>query len=202
METIVRILATALACLACAACTVHEEKTIPLDPNPPTDAVKPERIRENIRKIGEDLPFVAMIKVTGELYMAGKEAVPYLLEALKDDNPQRRSNAVFVLGEIGSPEAAKHIAYLLEDPVFEIRLEAARVLVKRGHADGIPVLIQGLDHDKYWVRLLSIDTLQAATKQYFGYHANDPPDRRHFSIRKWKNWWETEGRGFRLVKNR
>ena len=63
------------------------------------------------------------------LLAMGKQAVPFVVEALKDRNDLARSEATNVLSEIGDPEAAPALVRTLEDEEFGIRWTAARGLI-------------------------------------------------------------------------
>jgi hypothetical protein len=173
----------------------------PLQPDPPPPEADPDKVRENIRKLGEDLPRAAHEVHIGELIRAGRHAEPYLFEALESENPRTRANAIFVLRYSNNPRTVAKIAPLLKDPVKEVALEAAAVLADKGRKDGIPILISGLRHEKLGVRKLCIRVLQNATKVYFGFHPTDPKDRREFSVKKWEAWWREKGATMRLASS-
>jgi hypothetical protein len=175
---------------------VREPTEKPLNPDPVTHASEPERIRANVRKMGQDLPQAELKVVLLELSRAGKAAEPALWEALKDENPRRRSNALFVLGFSTNPDTIQHVAPLLRDPVPGVRYEAAGVLVDRGHKEGIPVLIRALRDDSPFIRRNAVRILRGATRQYFGFKTTLPKDKREFCVKKWEAWWAEHGERF------
>jgi HEAT repeat protein len=179
------------------ACWVSETRESPLVEE--SDFSKPERIRENIAKLGDkDLPDPVSDTVIWELCQAGKAAEEPLVEALRDENSQRRARVLLVLGLFRNPALVKSIAPCLRDPVLEVALAASAALVRHGYRDGLPVLIRGLRHENPRMREWCALRLFDATGLHFGFHAGDPLDRREFSIRKWENWWKAEGATFAL----
>src|SRR5262249_28758651 len=57
-----------------------------------------------------------------------KDAVPGLIRALKDKEPDVRSGAALALGKIGASEAVSEIASLLQDKMGNVKIDAARAL--------------------------------------------------------------------------
>ena len=86
------------------------------------------------------------------LVRLGSEVVPFLVESLRDDHVGRQAAALWILGEIGDPEAASVVAPLLDDP--RLGWLAARSLSKMGE--------EGLDQV---LRLLNAAPTDAAAEQ-------------------------------------
>jgi hypothetical protein len=192
----------ALALLLTGAAGCPEKRTndpAPLLPDPVPPEADPDRVRANLREIGEAHSPAVLKNHLDELVRAGKHAEPFLFDALKDSNPRRRANAVYVLRYSANPEVPGRLAPLLEDRVFEVTLEAAGVMAEKGRSEGFPILFKALRHDNLHVRRNTIRILQSVTKLYFGYHADDPKDRREFSVKKWEAWWSEKGPTFRLA---
>jgi len=186
-----------LTMTGCQSWYVRENPDPKLTDEPP-EAAQPERIRNNIRKMGENLSPAVLKTVLDDLIRAGRHAEPYMFEALKDPNPRRRSNAMFVLRSSYNPDIPGHVAPLLEDPVLEVRYEAAAVLVEKGHKVGISFLIQGLRHKNPLIRNHCAHVLKASTRMYFDFNAYDPKDKREFCVKKWENWWAKNGASFQF----
>lgn len=183
---------TALALLAttgCESCMIREDQDDGLNPEPAGEYGKPERILENVRKLGEDVPDAVLREVIRQLCIAEKYAEPYLVKALEDENPRRRANAVFVLGGFTSLDLVKHIAAKLKDKDPRVVLEAATSMCEKGHKEYIPTIIAALRSDNPVIRERSNVNLMVFTGQDFGFKAYDPIDRREYSIRKWEQWW-------------
>jgi HEAT repeat protein len=67
-----------------------------------------------------------------KLITRGREAVPALLKALRDDDPHLRSNAAHVLAVVADPTAAEGLATALDDDEDPVRWVAAEGLVALG----------------------------------------------------------------------
>ncbi len=74
----------------------------------------------------------------------GRQAIPFLVEALKDRNDMVRWEATNIISEIGDPEAAPALVKILEDEEFGIRWTAARGLVGM-HVKGLRPLFKSLE---------------------------------------------------------
>jgi hypothetical protein len=184
--------ASLLLALALPACMITESNE-----GEPVEAVeyaKPERIRENVRKLGDrSIPFAVLDRVQEELVLAGRPAEAELVAALGNADAHAKAQILIVLGLFRNPELVKDIAPHLADPVAEVAMAAAAALAKHGVRDGIPLMIRGLRHEDLRIRDWCNICLIEATGQHFGFRANDPLDRREFSIRKWEEWWRSEG---------
>ncbi len=73
----------------------------------------------------------------------GNQAVPFLIETLKDPNYLRRWEAAKALGEIGDPKAAPGLVMALEDEEFDVRWLAAKGLIEL-NVKGLKPLFQAL----------------------------------------------------------
>jgi HEAT repeat protein len=73
-------------------------------------------------------------EATQALALIGKPALPVLLEALKDPNPQVRQQAFFALGQIG-PASAETLVEAFKDPKPDVRLQAMQLLAAFGVTD-------------------------------------------------------------------
>lgn len=91
-------------------------------------------------------------KARRALVAAGKEAVPFLVEALKNAEPLVRWEATKALGEIGDTSAAPALVKALEDDDFDVRWLAAEGLIKL-NVGGVKPLLQALVIDPYSVSL-------------------------------------------------
>ena len=91
-------------------------------------------------------------KARKSLVAAGREAVPFLVEALKNAEPLVRWEATKALGEIGDASAAPALVKALEDDDFDVRWLAAEGLIKL-NVEGVKPLLQALVKDPYSVSL-------------------------------------------------
>ena len=121
----------------------------------------------------------------------GSFAVEPMRNLLDHDNPQMRSSAAYVLGQLKSTEAIEDLMALLEDEDKLVRYEAARALLEIGAwKSSIPVLLGGLDDDTPNIRFLCQEILEKKLPQDFGYQYDGPKEERLEAIRKMKAWWE------------
>ena len=65
-----------------------------------------------------------------------------------------------------------------------------------GRANRVEWLIEALLHAEESVRTLAGEELKLLTQQYFGYHPALPRKDRELAQRKYREWWELEGRVF------
>jgi hypothetical protein len=63
-----------------------------------------------------------------------------------------------------------------------------------GRAHRVEWLIESLLHPDEGVRTLAGEELKLLTQQYFGYHPALPKRDRELAQRKYREWWELEGR--------
>jgi HEAT repeat protein len=90
----------------------------------------------------------------------GPEAVPPLLEALRDPSPEVRETAITALRFLEDPRAVPALIRVLEeDPVAEVRGEAADTLGSLGDARAVEPLIGALDDARADVRAEVADAL-------------------------------------------
>lgn len=131
----------------------------------------------------------AAIKALNGIGPEAKEAVPALVQALKDENSdiRARRSAVYALGKIGpgAKEAVPALVQALEDKDSIIREAAAHVLGKIGPEakEAVPTLIQALNDKEWHVRGAVADALKEITGYYFG-----------TDVSLWREWWEKQGR--------
>ncbi|MFH0944682.1 MAG: HEAT repeat domain-containing protein [Planctomycetota bacterium] len=100
---------------------------------------------------------------------------PVVDQLLSSDNPQLRSNAVFVLGEIyrldRDEKAIEAVRGAVKDPDRLVRLEAARALLENGDRSGINELVDALDDPGRGTRTIAFLALREASGGVdFGYH--------------------------------
>ena len=92
----------------------------------------------------------------------GREAVPKLLELLRDDNEEIRNFSTIMLGEIGSREAIVPLIQTLRDTDVNVRHGAAEALGKIGDRAALVPLLELLKED-FWQQYPAIAAI-AATK--------------------------------------
>jgi HEAT repeat protein len=78
--------------------------------------------------------------------IADPAGLPTLAAAVTDTDPGIRKTAAYALGAFGDqPAAAESLRSLVDDPVADVRWNAALALARLGSRDGLPVLEQMLD---------------------------------------------------------
>ncbi|MEM7204669.1 MAG: HEAT repeat domain-containing protein [Planctomycetota bacterium] len=181
-----RRLAFPLVAFAMVACATQEGSSSRFsEPN----ALMGEEIRNRI----EQIPFQHREELFHNLLwlaQAGEQAIPDLLAALRSQDTKVRSNAVWVLGQIGDRRIIPDLRRLTQDQDRTVRLETSRTLMLLGDIQRAPTLIEALDSDKVQVRYLCHEALKTATGQDFGFdHLNDDLSQRRRSVLEWREWW-------------
>jgi HEAT repeats len=100
------------------------------------------------------------------LATVGKPAVPALIQALQDSDPQVRSSAAIILGKIGpvAAQAAPVLLRTIDDQDATVRSHAVQAIKKIGKQAYIPQLIAGLDSGTTWERYSAAHALRALGK--------------------------------------
>ncbi|GAB1540934.1 hypothetical protein NUACC21_36030 [Scytonema sp. NUACC21] len=101
-----------------------------------------------------------------DLVTVGKPAVPALIQALQDSDPQVRGSAAIALGKIGpdAAQAAPAILRMIDDKDPTVRFHAVQAINKIGKQAYVPHLIAGLDSAKSWERYNAAHGLRAMGK--------------------------------------
>ena len=84
--------------------------------------------------------------------LRSERAVTSLSHLLKHQVANVRLNAIRSLASIGDHSVIKDIASLGEDPSWEVRSSVMAALGKLNASDNIPLLLQGLSDQEWWVR--------------------------------------------------
>lgn len=71
------------------------------------------------------------------LVRIGKQAVPYLIQALRHEDWRIREGSTYVLGAIGDPEAIPHIALNLDDRMWRVREASIAALARIRRASAV-----------------------------------------------------------------
>lgn len=116
----------------------------------------------------------------------GEPALPVLIEALADANPDIRREATRAIGAIATPSAVKAIAKVLSDckEGIEIREEAVKALSANRTPEARAALIRALNDETWHIRCLAADALEAA-----GWRPENNQDRALFALAR-KRWSE------------
>ena len=84
-----------------------------------------------------------------------------LIQASRDDHRQVRSVAAFALGVLGRSAALERLVVMLQDPIPDVRYNAATGLARHGRAESIEVLAEMLAADQS--QALDLESVQAET---------------------------------------
>ncbi len=103
------------------------------------------------------------------------QALPALIEALKDKDSGVREVAAGALREIG-PQALPALIEALKDKDSEVRRAAAEALGKIGGPQALPALTEALKDEVRWVRRAAVEALAAVLKRI--HPPQDPAPRR------------------------
>ena len=124
------------------------------------------------------------------LAQSGEQAIPYLVTALKHDEPKVRANASWVLGRIRDRRVIPDLQLAAGDSNPTVRLEIARTLVSLGDVKFAPALIEGLDSERPAVRYNCHQALKESTGRDFGYdHLAENATDRQRAVLRWRQWW-------------
>jgi len=136
-----------------------------------------------------------------QLSAFGKAAtVPVVDRLLSSDNPQLRSNAVFVLGEIyrldRDEKALDAVRSVADAPDRLVRLEAARALLENGDRTSVDELLKALDDPSRGMRTRAFLALRDASGGMdFGYHPSLDTAARQDAIARFRAHFAVAGGG-------
>ena len=94
-----------------------------------------------------------------ELTSFGKKAIPYLVEGLKDENPDIRKGAAQALGTIGDPDGFEPLTRAISDPDPDVRAPAALALGELKDPRAIPFLVNLFYDTNTGIRNAAADAL-------------------------------------------
>ena len=101
---------------------------------------------------------LAALDILGRIHSL--DAVPWLLERLKDTESDVRARAAHALGAIGVLDSGPALRRALTDPEWPVRAMAAKSLGKIHDAEGIPPLCTALRDREWWVRANAAEALK------------------------------------------
>jgi HEAT repeat protein len=152
-------------------------------------------------------------------YGAFKKEMEELLKGIRVEarvdrkDPERRRAAVRALGGLRDAKSLDLLVELLGVRERELALEAhgaLQVLTRHDFGDTprkwapwleknrdrhrIEWLIDALTDTSDEVRIASSDELKVLTQEYFGFHPSMPKRDREIAQRKYRDWWQSEGR--------
>lgn len=130
------------------------------------------------------------VDVISWLAGAGEPAYAQLLELCLDPRDDVAASALAALGATGDSRLVGPIRALdwREDLPREVGYERARTLVRLGDWTGLDILIEGLSAQELWARAWSIQALEEATKQRFGFDPRASEEERAEAVERWEEW--------------
>lgn len=133
------------------------------------------------------------VEIIGWFAGVGEPAYPSLLELCLDPRGDVASSALAALGATGDSRLVEPIRNLdwPEDLPRDVLFERARALVRLGDWSQVESLIKGLSSEELWARSWSIQALEEATKQTFGFDPTDEPEARAEAAARWQSWIES-----------
>jgi hypothetical protein len=103
---------------------------------------------------------------------------PYVLPALRDDDPKVRNHAINIVLRLKDPSTVRTLIEMMDDRYELIQANAARALGELGDPAACSVLITNLNHVKEIVRSYCLRSLQKLSGKDYG-----------FNQEKWTEWW-------------
>ncbi|HLQ37743.1 MAG TPA: HEAT repeat domain-containing protein, partial [Planctomycetota bacterium] len=121
-------------------------------------------------------------------------AAPRLRQLLLDFDPDVAAAAAHALADLGDRDAVPGIRAALAQATFaETRIDLATSLSLLGSTDGMPVLLENLDHGDELIRQDSFEQLFDLTGKHFGFDPHQPRDQRLAAIASLQAWWARDG---------
>ena len=108
-----------------------------------------------------DVRLNAIVAISNIGVPAARATAPQVAERLKDDDETVRGYSAYVLGTLGNTEAIKSLEVALNDPVGQVRWNAAVALARLGTDTGRAELHRMIDRDY----LMTIDELNLQQQQ-------------------------------------
>lgn len=115
-------------------------------PNPPAGTLPPAeaaRVRDLVRTLGDEDPDVVVTAVDS-LRDVGRQAVPYVIEGLRDPADRVRAGSARALGVLDDGRAVEPLVSALADGAPGVRVQAALALGNLGRLDAVPALVKAL----------------------------------------------------------
>ena len=160
--------------------------------NRPFLSGNPER-REQVEALVATLGTVRgeeLLTTGRKILCYGDAAVPPLLAALRSDDPIAREHAAYLLGARKDRRTIPDLVRATCDDAPRVRYEAAAALLEMKDPSGLCALLGGLEDPDARMRAKSIEVLQSATGQRFGFEADGDPVERAAALRRWRAWLE------------
>lgn len=112
-----------------------------------------------------------------------------LILALKDQEAQRRFNAITELARFRTPAVVVALEGMLQDPESFVRDNAVRMLRRINAPSSIPAIIKALRDDDYFVRFSARAALKSMTNTDIAFDPAGEAAERESKVREWEGWW-------------
>ncbi len=122
----------------------------------------------------------------------GEPAYPRLLELAQDPRRDVAGVALAALGATGDQRLVESVQRLSlpDEASTDLVLERARTLMRLGDWGQVPVLIDGLESESWWMRAVAADALHEGTKERHGFHPRGTDEERAAAVVRWRSWWQ------------
>jgi len=172
------------------ACTTH-----PIYDHPQNPQIQGE-IRQVVKEV-RNLSGEPLYERLRQLVAYDVFSVDEVTKLCRDPNPRLRSNAMWVLGQIGDPnyeDIERRILTALRrgsrDADRIVRYEAASGLLLHNHWDAIPILLEGLADPEPGISHNCNVVLTQVTSRNFGFDIDAPPEERMAAVQRWRDWYK------------
>ncbi len=125
-----------------------------------------------------------------ELVSLKDQAAPAVRHGLQSEDWLIRLGCAYVAMVSEDRRYIPYVLPLLDDPMPDVRYEAAGALVEFGDGRGFWVLVEGLADADLRRRSKCIDTLRRAVGRDFGFVADATPSIRAEAVLRWEQWLE------------
>ena len=122
----------------------------------------------------------------------------FLKQKLSDENPVARICAARAIEKLKTKGVNAVLDALGKDDSDQVKVVAARLMIKQGNRNGLLLLSHLLQSDDLLVRVLAASTLRQATNHNFGFVGYLDQTKQNTSIQKWKDWVKKNGRSAKL----
>lgn len=124
------------------------------------------------------------------LYKLGRDrSIPFLIEALKDENVEARNSAVIFLGWLEAKEAIAPLLQAARDGDARVRKSAITSLSNIRDESAVLPLIRLLDDDEKEIRVKIVEALRKISGEDIKFNVDVNKPERQKEIETLKEWW-------------
>ena len=126
---------------------------------------------------------LAVVRALGRQKVA--EAGPLILPEIRHKDPRMRMEAAYAISRIKPEGALKAVASLIDDKIWQVRVQAVNRLGWMKDRAIVPILIRRLARENGRLREDIIDILTKMTRLDYG-----------LDVKRWDAWWKASGEAF------